>query len=575
MSKVISIEVGNSLTKIVEMDYKSKNPKVYKCINIPTPDEVFDDGYISDSAEYAKTLKQALADAKIKTRQAVCTITCSKIANREVLLPNVKTSQVDDLIRANASEYFPVDLSQYELGFIILGRESAEADAKLKVMLLACEKELIKGYDTLFNQAGLKLVGVDYAGNSVVQIMKKEVTEETEMVIKVEEQSTIATIISGGNLMMQRNLAYGIDNSVQTMMASKAFPETGYGECIDILKKNVCIMPSLNREDEETAALRQTLEPEVRKARTDMTEALGPLAGNVGRVLDLYNSKNLEHPITKVSMIGLGSQIAGLDKLFEKELGVQTVSVNEAKSVSHPVGTGLAEAGEYLTAIGAAISPVGFISEEEKKDKKRAANYLTLSILMLVLIGALIGFMYMMAKQPYDDEVTKQATLENLKRKYEPALKVKEQAENAMALYNEVLKLDVQTVNNNAGLLAFLTELEAKLPSSVNVESFQSNNTQTTFSLRVPTMMDAAGIIQTVREFETLSSVKVTSVSRVSEESVSIPHEKKEEEADFTENVSEETYYTFNLECIYKTLDEKAVEALEDLIASVSDNNNQ
>ena len=54
MSKVLSIEVGNSLTKIVEMDYKSKNPKVYKCINIPTPDEVFDDGYISDSKEVSK-----------------------------------------------------------------------------------------------------------------------------------------------------------------------------------------------------------------------------------------------------------------------------------------------------------------------------------------------------------------------------------------------------------------------------------------------------------------------------------------------------------------------------------------
>lgn len=552
MSKVISIEVGNSLTKIVEMDYKSKNPKVYKCINIPTPDEVFDDGYISDSAEYAKTLKQALADAKIKTRQAVCTITCSKIANREVLLPNVKPSQVDDLIRANASEYFPVDLSQYELGFIILGRESAEADAKLKVMLLACEKELIKGYDTLFNQAGLKLVGVDYAGNSVVQIMKKEVTEETEMVIKVEEQSTIATIISGGNLMMQRNLAYGIDNSVQTMMASKAFPETGYGECIDVLKKNVCIMPSLNREDEETAALRQTLEPEVRKARTDMTEALGPLVGNVGRVLDLYNSKNLEHPITKVSMIGLGSQIAGLDKLFEKELGVPTVSVNEAKSVSHPVGTGLAEAGEYLTAIGAAISPVGFISEEEKKDKRRAVNYFSLSILSLVLIGVMIAWLYIMARQPYDDAVAQNNTLKNLEKKYEPALKVKEKAENVQAFFNEVVRINAFTESNNDGLLNFFTELEAKLPSEAEVREIQSDNTSAKLTIRVPIVMDVAGIIQAIREYDSLLDVSVSTVKRVTDEPITVKHEKKEAVADFEEDIDEKAYYEFDIICIYK-----------------------
>ncbi|MBR5896749.1 MAG: pilus assembly protein PilM, partial [Lachnospiraceae bacterium] len=530
------IEVGNSLTKIVEMDYKSKNPKVYKCINIPTPDEVFDDGYISDSAEYAKTLKQALTDNKIKTRQAVCTITCSKIANREILLPNVKLNQVDDLIRANASEYFPVDLTQYELGFIVLGRESAEADAKLKVMLLACEKELIKGYDTLFNQAGLKLVGVDYAGNSVVQIMKKEVTEETEMVIKVEEQSTIATVISGGNLMMQRNLAYGIDNAVQTMMATKACPETGYGECIEVMKKENCLMPSLNREDEETVERRKTLDASVRKALTDMTEALGPLVGNVGRVLDLYNSKNVDHPITKVSMIGLGSQIMGLDKLFEKELGVPTESVNEAKSVTRPMGVTLTSVGEYMTAMGAAISPVGFISEAEKKDKRKSVNYFTLSILCLVLIATLIAWLYLMVKQPYEEEVSHNVTLKNLEKKYEPALKVKEQAESVQALYNEVVTLNGLTESNNDGLLNFLAEMEAKLPSDMELESFQSDNTKAVFSINVPTMMDAASIIDTVREFESLSEVKVSSISRYSEDSVTITHEKKEESKDFTED---------------------------------------
>ena len=551
MSKVLSIEVGNSLTKIVEMDYKSKNPKVYKCINIPTPDAVFDDGYISDSEEYAKSLKQALTDNKIKTRQAVCSITCSKIANREILIPNVKASQVDDLIRANASEYFPVDLSQYELGFIILGRESAEADAKLKVMLLACEKELIKGYDTLFAQAGLKLVGVDYAGNSVVQIMKKEVTEEVEMVIKVEEQSTIATIISGGNLMMQRNLGYGIDNSIQTMMASKAYPETGYGECIEVLKKNVCIMPSLNREDEETDALRKTLEPAIRKVRTDMTEALGPLVGNVGRVLDLYNSKNLEKPITKVSMIGLGSQIAGLDQLFTKELGVPTESVNAVKSVSKPAGVTLTEIGEYLTAMGAAINPVGFIKDEKQANSK-AVNYFSLSILTLILIGVLVAWLYIMARQPYDEAIAQNVTLTMLEKKYEPALKVKEQAENVQALYNEVVKINGLTENNNSGILEFLTELEAKLPSDITVEAFESDNKQATFTMKVPTMMDAAGIIQMVREFESLEEVKVTSVTRSSKEETAIKHEQKEEQSDFEEDVLEETYYTFNLECIYK-----------------------
>ncbi len=552
MSKVLSIEVGNSLTKIVEMDYKSKNPKVYKCINIPTPDEVFDDGYISDSKEYAGTLKQALQDNKIKTRQAVCTITCSKIANREIMLPNVKLNQVDDLIRANASEYFPVDLSQYELGYIVLGRENADTEAaKLKVMLLACEKELIQGYDTLFEQAGLKLVGVDYAGNSVVQIMKKEVTEETEMVIKVEEQSTIATIIRSGELMMQRNLGYGIDNTVQTMMSYHLFNEDSYGKCIDLLKEHNCIYPTLSGEDEETLKLKETLDKGDRKAMTDMTEALGPLVGNVGRVLDLYNSKNVEHPITKVSMIGLGSQIAGLDKLFTNELGVTTESVNSVKSVTFALNAQVKDTGEYLTAMGASISPVGFIEDQKKADAKKT-NYLSLSILCLLLIGVLIAALYIMARRPYEDEVIQNVSLKAMEKKYEPALQVKEQCDNVSALYEEVKKLAGLTDSNNDGLIAFLTELEAKFPADASIESFQSDNTMATFTVKVPTMTEAASLIDTVREFESLFDVKVSSISRESEdEDASIKHEKKVPESDFEEESVDGTFYRFNLECIY------------------------
>ncbi len=552
MSKVLSIEVGNSLTKIVEMDYKSKNPKVYKCINIPTPDEVFDDGYISDSKEYAGTLRQALQDNKIKTRQAVCTITCSKIANREIMLPNVKLNQVDDLIRANASEYFPVDLSQYELGYIVLGRENADTEAaKLKVMLLACEKELIQGYDTLFEQAGLKLVGVDYAGNSVVQIMKKEVTEETEMVIKVEEQSTIATIIRSGELMMQRNLGYGIDNTVQTMMSYHLFNEDSYGKCIDLLKEHNCIYPTLSGEDEETLKLKETLDKGDRKAMTDMTEALGPLVGNVGRVLDLYNSKNVEHPITKVSMIGLGSQIAGLDKLFTNELGVTTESVNSVKSVTFALNAQVKDTGEYLTAMGASISPVGFIEDQKKADAKKT-NYLSLSILCLLLIGVLIAALYIMARRPYEDEAIQNVSLKAMEKKYEPALQVKEQCDNVSALYEEVKKLAGLTDSNNDGLIAFLTELEAKFPADASIEMFQSDNSMATFSVKVPTMTEAASLIDTVRGFDSLFDVRVSSITRESEdEESSIKHEKKVPEADFEEESEEGTFYKFNLECIY------------------------
>ena len=62
-------------------------------------------------------------------------------------------------------------------------------------MVIAASKELIAGYTALAASCGLRIQHVDYAGNSVFQLMKEECGSETALVVKVEEDSTIASVI--------------------------------------------------------------------------------------------------------------------------------------------------------------------------------------------------------------------------------------------------------------------------------------------------------------------------------------------------------------------------------------------
>lgn len=45
---VLSIEIGTQVTKIVEIDYKKKNPHVYRAVSFATPEGVIEDGVIRD-----------------------------------------------------------------------------------------------------------------------------------------------------------------------------------------------------------------------------------------------------------------------------------------------------------------------------------------------------------------------------------------------------------------------------------------------------------------------------------------------------------------------------------------------
>lgn len=119
--KVISIEIGYSLTRVCEVDYKSKTHKVYGYFSIPTPEGMINDGILNLNESYATALREALAEHKMKSKQVVFTLTSTKIASREVTIPFVKENRIMDVVNANASDYFPVDLSQYQLAYSMLG----------------------------------------------------------------------------------------------------------------------------------------------------------------------------------------------------------------------------------------------------------------------------------------------------------------------------------------------------------------------------------------------------------------------------------------------------------------------
>ena len=81
-AKAITIEIGYSLTKICEVDYKAKTHKIYKSFTVSNGTEVINDGALTASPEYVEVLRRALATNHVKAKQVVFTITSSKIASQ-------------------------------------------------------------------------------------------------------------------------------------------------------------------------------------------------------------------------------------------------------------------------------------------------------------------------------------------------------------------------------------------------------------------------------------------------------------------------------------------------------------
>lgn len=521
-NRVLSIEIGNSFTKICEIDYKVKKPKVYKVLTVETPEGVVVDGMLQPTQEYADHLVNALGTNGIRTKKVIFTISSTRVASREVQIPNVKANKIEALVKTNANDYFPVDLTQYEIGHYLAGGLTEEG--KLRVMALAVPKALLDSYYQLAQMCGWEVECFDYSSNSLYQILRDEKSEKVTMMIKIDENSTIVTVLSAGKVLLQRTVAYGVQDAIETMITSGVYAVNDPMSAVERFQKKTCLNRVLHQGDklwEENAGRWEDEDAgnvEVTAARQKITSSLEPLIVGVSRVIDFYDSRNGDNPIQKTFVTGLGGSFSGMSKLFTNclERKVHTLSDMEDKiGMSKAIRSTRPAA--YISCLGAVLAPVGLIDKSQQKAKGMTVvsgtNYTFVSVAVLVLGVILSIAMAVTSLTRYFGTVAENVALQARVEELQPAQAVYNDYLATAAQYDKYQYLYEYTENPNENLVEFINELEQILPSSFWTNSFSSDMEGISMSVTVEGKAAAARTILNIRNMESIEDVQISNIT--------------------------------------------------------------
>ena len=521
-NRVLSIEISNSFTKICEIDYKVKKPKVYKVLTVETPEGVVVDGMLQPTQEYADHLVNALGTNGIHTKRVIFTISSTRVASREVQIPNVKANKIEALVKTNANDYFPVDLTQYEIGHYLAGGLTEEG--KLRVMALAVPKALLDSYYQLAQMCGWEVECFDYSSNSLYQILRDEKSEKVTMMIKIDENNTIVTVLSAGKVLLQRTVAYGVQDAIETMIASGAYAVNDPMSAVERFQKKTCLNRVLHQGDklwEENAGRWEDEDAgnvEVTAARQKITSTLEPLIVGVNRVIDFYDSRNGDTPIERTYVTGLGGSFSGMSKLFTNclERKVHTLSDMEDKiGMSKAIRSTRPAA--YISCLGAVLAPVGLIDKSQQKAKGMTVvsgtNYTFVSVAVLVLGVILSIAMAVTSLTRYFGTVAENVALQARVEELQPAQAVYNDYLATAAQYDKYQYLYEYTENPNENLVEFINELEQILPSSFWTNSFSSDMEGISMSVTVEGKAAAARTILNIRNMESIEDVQISNIT--------------------------------------------------------------
>lgn len=526
MAKILSIEAEASQIRVAEVEVRGKKGRIYNCFCIPAPQGAVEDGQIRDTKTLGENLKAELSQRKIKTKKVYFATGSTRIASREVRIPFVKANRIQSIVEANATDYFPIDVSKYVLSYSVIDVESQKSEdgkeetKQYYLMVYAAPKAISAAYSEFAENAGLTMTGITYTGDSIYHSVKDEYAKGTHILVKVEYTGTSITVIRDGELTLQRNINYGVDSAAETV---RAFPEFGdrldANEALDVLCSRKCINPFLDMEsfDEEISDEDRKLET----ARAEVTESLRYLIGNISRIMDYYISRHTDTNFDSIVCCGLGAQVKGLMQLLTNELGQQVDVLQEFKNFVLPASGDTQEVCLYAAVLSPGTSGVNLMDKVNRKKKEKKE---TLSgAIIICVVGTVAGVVLTAAG--YANRIYQQHEQERLNQRISEESSIEEiysAYTNAKAQYDNYQNMYQYTNTPNEGLKTFIEELEEKMPSDITVENFSSTGTQVSFSMRVGSKSAAANTIMQLRTFESLSTVTTTGIDEAEDGTVSL-----------------------------------------------------
>lgn len=507
--KILSIEIGVDVTHVLEMDYRVKNPKVYRSFSFQTPVGVIGEAGVRKSEEFRTALHKLLDANKIKTRKTLFVVNSGKIASREVLIPMIKENRIKDFLNTNSADFFPVDLSRYQLVYRNEGVVQQDKVKKRKLYVFAVPGDLVQSYEELADFCSLELTALDYVGNSIFQMMHKAVGNNICCSVKLDNNATMITIINQGMVVLQRTVFYGFEEVEKVVVDSGLFPKEQYPAAMDILQQTDCL-------DANQAAP----EDAMNAMRAEAVEALRPMIGNIRRVLDYYQSRNNGAEVKECFLIGNGAYIKGLDRLMSLELNLP-VHLQEKDVLNGFRTSGGRLDAMYEACYGAAIQPLDFvfgsaqtakIIEEKKKRELLAAKLIgLLCVACAVILLALSGVQRIALSHELNNLNKQKDELEYIQDIYNAYVDTKSQ-------YDDVTKMNGKTETVSDALADAIEEMEEKFPSGVKVTSLTSNGEGISMDIEVSTKEEAAKILQNLATFDAFRSVTTNGITESTDE---------------------------------------------------------
>jgi type IV pilus assembly protein PilM len=336
---ITSISPGARNLKMVQSNGKGQIKKAHLC-DMPTG--VINQMKVESPEMLADTLKQASRAAGISTGECTLCLSGPAVIIRHLVFPYMNDAQLYHNVLSEISGYLPVDSEKFSIDYQVQEIIQSEDSARIKVMVVAIQKEILSSYLTALKLAGYRATTIDIAENAREKLLRYAAQrgagpDAHYCVIDFGASATSISAYYEGRFFVNKIVTTGgnrlteiiTENRQMDMLAAESYKAEGdflYGQD----------------------------DPECHVA---ITALIDQWIGEATRVIDYFLSRN-QTQIQRVYLCGGGAQLKGLARYLEEHMELPVEGFDSFVNPLLSRKAGQIEPSYYADAIGATFREV-------------------------------------------------------------------------------------------------------------------------------------------------------------------------------------------------------------------------
>ncbi|MBS4030500.1 MAG: type IV pilus assembly protein PilM [Clostridiales bacterium] len=329
-SGVVGLEIDTGVIRAVEVRGKNGSARIVAAGQVEIPESAVSDGAVLDVETVSQALKQLWSGAGLGSKNVVLGTFNQSVLMRLINFPKVPKDKLEQALRLQAGEFFPIPLSQMVLDFAVVGEIDGEDGPQYEVLLVAAKKAQLEQSLKAILDSKLKPRIVDATPLALLRTLPEDKLVGTTVIVALSNGLSSLLLSLDGVPRFARVMPVALKQYLSRLGASLMVGS-----------------------EDAVAATKETGSGDEIFRRWGLS-----VAAEIRASISYYVKQDNFSEVDRIILSGRGAQVIGLPELLAEDLGVAVELINPVSNVVVSGNLGInwdLEGPNYAVSVGLAL----------------------------------------------------------------------------------------------------------------------------------------------------------------------------------------------------------------------------